>query len=831
MAFFFKDYYSLGYNIKNQEIKINLFDSNHISIAGNTDINKSDIVIDLIKNDDSYLQKNYQYFIYASKKQIDNPYRFQLENINNIHHFDNDIDTFIETIKKEYNTRLSMHQTTYRPTPLFIVIEDFDIFLNNYYYFEDTLDLLFRDSQITNLRLIITLNNINDNKFIQYKNRFNIRMLLCGSTYSIDDKEDYLSTNKLPYEMDNSYSYLYNEETVDIIRLKIAGRDRSFYKRFLDYLELPNYILYAQYLSIEDEYRYYFSEDYYTKYNEQISTYSSTVLGILILKEIDEYSRHVLYKEEHSIYISDDINCADEDNLEPPYLQQAFKALKEEDYKIVYDIKKSIISKIKNSIFLFEFNFIDDFERNKLINFIQSNKLEAFIKHYIREYNDACYYQGKEKYIESISIRNLYGKQSLRYYFPRDNDLNIIYGVNGIGKTTIFNLIDSTFISGNDEDNKRKMKYLMEEVKFDSFSVYFNDGTGVFLSKENNKLTIHYNEKRCFSNYRDFEDIKITEYDKEQNHYLYAAKKHFKNIQRLFPTISKENQFLFVKINRTTDGKEFGKYIREELLKEMYKYDRMKSMDTVSRVLEDNDYIEKLYNQYKVPVVEVSLKNDIDQQVDLIYQCYLELKKGYYQDKPVEIPLALYDKIQRIIKHKFTNEKFLKMEVIGLELWTCFDETDINFEPYNYFVKELYRYFYLFEKYLLMKVRFESFYGDYALNKKRLIMQKDGKLAIKNKDNSAMSIDHLSSGEINVLTVLYNVIFKTTLNSIVLIDEPEISLHIAWQEMFSESLLNIIHYKKQMQVITASHSPFISSGHSELLVSANDDFEDDNDRR
>lgn len=51
----------------------------------------------------------------------------------------------------------------------------------------------------------------------------------------------------------------------------------------------------------------------------------------------------------------------------------------------------------------------------------------------------------------------------------------------------------------------------------------------------------------------------------------------------------------------------------------------------------------------------------------------------------------------------------------------------------------------------------------------------------------------------------------------ILIDEPELSLHIAWQKDFIEDLSNIIKNKK-INVIIATHSPYITGKYEENQI-------------
>lgn len=75
-------------------------------------------------------------------------------------------------------------------------------------------------------------------------------------------------------------------------------------------------------------------------------------------------------------------------------------------------------------------------------------------------------------------------------------------------------------------------------------------------------------------------------------------------------------------------------------------------------------------------------------------------------------------------------------------------------------------------------------------------------------DGKPLSLTDLSFGEQHELVMLYELLFKVKPNSLVLIDEPEISLHIAWQVDFLKDLRSIIELVN-FDVLLATHSPDI----------------------
>lgn len=64
-----------------------------------------------------------------------------------------------------------------------------------------------------------------------------------------------------------------------------------------------------------------------------------------------------------------------------------------------------------------------------------------------------------------------------------------------------------------------------------------------------------------------------------------------------------------------------------------------------------------------------------------------------------------------------------------------------------------------------------------------------------------------SSGEKQIITILFNLYFHTKEELLILIDEPELSLAIDWQE----KLYDVIKSFKNAQVIAVTHSPFVVS--------------------
>lgn len=100
---------------------------------------------------------------------------------------------------------------------------------------------------------------------------------------------------------------------------------------------------------------------------------------------------------------------------------------------------------------------------------------------------------------------------------------------------------------------------------------------------------------------------------------------------------------------------------------------------------------------------------------------------------------------------------------------------------------------------------------------KQLEISSETGFRFKTEKEKELSLTDLSSGEQQEVVLLYELLFRVTSNTLVLIDEPEISLHVAWQKEFLNDILRIIKLQK-ITVITATHSPQIINTHWDLVV-------------
>lgn len=95
---------------------------------------------------------------------------------------------------------------------------------------------------------------------------------------------------------------------------------------------------------------------------------------------------------------------------------------------------------------------------------------------------------------------------------------------------------------------------------------------------------------------------------------------------------------------------------------------------------------------------------------------------------------------------------------------------------------------------------------------------------VSDDDGQELELASLSSGEQHELVLVYDLLFNVPLGALVLIDEPEISLHVSWQKGFIADLRKIASLVR-FRTIVATHSPQIAGKWADRMVVLEPDAE------
>lgn len=102
---------------------------------------------------------------------------------------------------------------------------------------------------------------------------------------------------------------------------------------------------------------------------------------------------------------------------------------------------------------------------------------------------------------------------------------------------------------------------------------------------------------------------------------------------------------------------------------------------------------------------------------------------------------------------------------------------------------------------------FKSFLDKRLLGKSLVLGGRRG-MVFESDHNRLIRPEHLSSGEQHLVILAFDLLYATASHSLAIIDEPEISLHVAWQDSLIEDFVNL-GSARDISFLMASHAPAI----------------------
>lgn len=170
------------------------------------------------------------------------------------------------------------------------------------------------------------------------------------------------------------------------------------------------------------------------------------------------------------------------------------------------------------------------------------------------------------------------------------------------------------------------------------------------------------------------------------------------------------------------------------------------------------------------------------------------------------INLEKADKLQKKLLYLPAKEK--KDIVLGKQ-WSKHTQKPLNDEILNFisyliFEKELSAK----EAYKILREEINNIFEglDIQVNFKNI--DKNKRIFFENSLGDKIPIENLSTGEKELLEKIFYLHISDTKDSVILIDEPEISLHPSWQNRIIKIYKNFAR-KNNNQIIIATHSPQI----------------------
>lgn len=446
--------------------------------------------------------------------------------------------------------------------------------------------------------------------------------------------------------------------------------------------------------------------------------------------------------------------------------------------------------------------------------------------------------------IKQVNVKNLFGFFDHEIPLNLSDRITIIHGPNGFGKTMLLTILYSLFTSDY---------HKLRNIPFSEFSLHFTDGSKLQLRKE---IQLDFDQKETGFNTREL----IFEFSKQGST---SPQRYIRGPIRLkeipFPLDLIEREI--PKLERIGSEKWFFSPSREIF-----------SLDDVLERFEDRLPIPKSAREAEPPWFEEIINSIevhfIESQRLLSFQhtsgSHQRYRSHEYERKPPLIPtvinysdelvdmnrmiLAEYASLSqsldrsfptRLVKgnsaSKITEDElrtrldelekkrsrlmaagFLdrKEEEIDFRELQKIDET--NMKVLSIYVEDVEKKLSVFDDLtdkidLLVKIINKKFLY------KQMTIDKNIGFVFKTPDEKTIPVNSLSSGEQHELVLHYEILFHVKQDSLILIDEPELSLHVGWQREFLKNLEEITQLTG-FDALIATHSPQIIHNRWDLTV-------------
>ena len=418
-------------------------------------------------------------------------------------------------------------------------------------------------------------------------------------------------------------------------------------------------------------------------------------------------------------------------------------------------------------------------------------------------------------FIESFKITKLWGYRDINLTFHKD--VNILIGPNGSGKTTILNLLHS--ILSLDVQPLLDAGFNQAEIKLRSFKGKSVNTVKVEATDRFLKFSIGQKEHEVSIVTAANRRIPTDRLPYESGRILWKTlPSHFARertaLEELYDELTALVPLVWLPVSRRLPGTEY-----EE--KQPTTIELLESVNLRLGELLDglSDYhsrlnaqLSKRYGDFENQVLSVMLYSKEHDSLDSILRSIpsslpTETEKDQLREAFKGAGLLDDQMRSRINDHFAAAEESAKRisasKNVGLEL------EDILVVPLISRTKFMVEYATELEKHrndIFAPLRLYENIVNLFLEDKTIKVEENGRLKIESLSQSELNWRNLSSGEKQILILLTQALLRVDKPVVYIADEPELSLHVTWQEKLLESLVSL---GGDIQVIVATHSPDI----------------------
>lgn len=435
--------------------------------------------------------------------------------------------------------------------------------------------------------------------------------------------------------------------------------------------------------------------------------------------------------------------------------------------------------------------------------------------------------------ITNLTINKLHGH--LDYSVQFNDDITFLYGDNGCGKTTILNII-TYIITGKIYElfqyqfNEIILSYVSSQTQKEDQIIIVNDKENILVSFNDENIKIDFQKLEYMSRNADeteeverfyFSEYPLLKNIREVFNYIYLPLNRngnvivdYRNNMRNRKIIQARhsirhrmgNDFdynligveslissAYSRVNFTLN--QISEHFGDEILKTFLDVDNISTLPLAIEYMKrlDKNTIVKIQKDYTA-VVKTMLKwdDETEAKINLFFDSLIEeiqTAQSPLNDVNTEDFMALMFKLSELTKITNVIYKAEKTEQSKKRVR----------QPIEDFLNTV-----------------NGFIQSNSTNKE-IAINNEGVLYLKTPQGNKIDIQSLSSGEKQIITFFAYLVFglPTTNQSIFIVDEPELSLHLNWQRKFVDSIVAI---NKNVQLIFATHAPEMIGKHRDKAV-------------
>lgn len=396
--------------------------------------------------------------------------------------------------------------------------------------------------------------------------------------------------------------------------------------------------------------------------------------------------------------------------------------------------------------------------------------------------------------LKSFVIEGLYDLYSYSLSFKKG--VFIITGPNGFGKTTILTCINNVY------DGEFWRFYFL---KFRRISMTFDDGSHIELKRNETARNVLFGEKEKEINVKLlYNRIGIEEQFEISIQYISRLARF--QIRRGGTNIEE-----YLDANYVMTEDESLQRAMPNMLRFLYnkrcnfvgsqrlvygKTDSRGNQAGIAYTIDDvNEQIKRTY---------LKAHNDFSKTAQSTDGSFIERLSHVINKKTndVKIDVSASELQQKILKYR----KYHLIEEMNVDVALPASYDIVK----NLYLKDIKTKLDSLEKYYDLLSLFDQFVTGQGLSNKSIELSEAG-ITVTSITNDEVPLNKLSSGEQNLMILAYHLIFESSHGDILLVDEPENSLHMSWLDNLLSEYIRIAKIT-DTQVIIATHSPtFIGS--------------------